>query len=146
MVTTKKGNGRVKGAMAQADKNSKRAAEKHAKKKVKHVTKKQAEEEEEEEAEELETEGDGEMEEEEEEDDVHSSDSESSACKRQVQKLEHKDKVADRKRAIEAEETEMKILDKRLAAQQKINVQRHHDLREKRNSFPDDREVIDMFL
>ena len=74
------------------------------------------------------------------------SDSTSSTGKTLGHTLRHKDKVADRKRAIAEEENETKILEARLAAQQKINVQRHHDLREKRNEYPEDTEVIDMFL
>ena len=126
-----------------AAKNAKRAADKHAKRKVKPVAT-LVEEEEEEEEEELHPE-DGEEEEEEGEDDS-TSDSTSSTGKTLGQTLRHKDKVADRKRAIAEEENETKILEARLAAQQKINVQRHHDLREKRNEYPEDTEVIDMFL
>ena len=146
MVKARKGSGRNKGALAMADKTSKRVAEKHAKKKAKPAARQQEEEEEEGE-DELATEGEGAEEEEEEEgEDDETSDSTSSSGKKLGQTLRHKDTVAERKRAIEEEENETKILDARLAAQQKINVQRHHDLREKRNEFPEDTEVIDMFL
>ena len=132
--------------MPMAAKNAKRAAAKHVKKKVKHVAKQQVAVEEEEEQEELHTEDGEEEEEEEEGEDDETSDSTSSSGKKLGQTLRHKDTVAERKRAIAEEENETKILDARLAAQQKINVQRHHDLREKRNEFPEDTEVIDMFL
>ena len=144
----KVGSGRNKGAlpMAAAAKNAKRAANKQVKKRVKPVAKRQVEDEEEEEQEELHSEDGEEEEEEEEGEDDETSDSTSSSGKKLGQTLRHKDTVAERKRAIEEEENETKILDARLAAQQKINVQRHHDLREKRNEFPEDTEVIDMFL
>ena len=127
-----------------ADKTSKRVAEKHAKKKVKLVARQQEEEKEDGENA-LVTEGEDAEEEEEGEDD-ETCDSTSSTGKTLGQTLQHKDKVAETKRAIEEEENETKILEARLAAQQKINVQRHHDLREKRNEYPEDIEVIDMFL
>ena len=145
MVNTK-GGGRNKGTLPMAAKNAKRAADKHVKKKVKPVAKQQVEEEEEEEQEELHTEDGEEEEEEEEGEDDETSDSTSSTGKTLGHTQQHKDKVADRKRAIAEEENETKILEARLTAQQKINVQRHHDLREKRNEYPDDNEVIDMFL
>ena len=129
-----------------AAKNSKRAADKHVKKKVKPVAKQPVEEEEAEEEEELHTEDGEEEEEEEEGEDDETSDSTSSTGKTLGQTLRHRDKVADRKRAIEEEETETKLLEARLAAQKKINVQRNHELRETRNAYPEDTEVIDMFL
>ena len=128
-----------------ADKTSKRAAEKHSKKKIKVVEKRQVEEEEDGE-DELVTEGEGAEEEEEEGEDDETSDSTSSTGKTLGQTLRHRDKVADRKRAIEEEETETKLLEARLAAQKKINVQRNHELRETRNAYPEDTEVIVMFL
>ena len=146
MAKPRKGGGKLKGARAMADKTSKRAAEKHAKKKIKVVAKPPVEEEEDGE-DELGTEGeDAEEEEEEEGEEDSTSDSTSSTGKTLGQTQRHNDKVADRKQAIEEEENETKILEARLAAQQKINVQRNQDLREKRNSYPEDNEVIDMFL
>ena len=95
----------------------------------------------------METEGeDAEEKEEEEGEEDSTSDSTSSTGKTLGQTQRHNDKVADRKRAIAEEENETQILEARLAAQQKINVQRHHDLREKRNEYPEETEVIDMFL
>ena len=84
-----------------AAKNAKRAADTHVKKKVKHVAKQQVAAEEEEEQEELHSDDGEEEEEEEEGEDDETSDSTSSTGKTLGQTIQHRDKVADRKRAVE---------------------------------------------